>query len=64
MLKRLWIVLSIIWAAVCLTLEWQEHEWYKYTSTSRWPGTFALALAPLAVPLIARWVWAGRKRTL
>lgn len=57
MLKRLWLVLSIGWAALMLIGQGNS----SYQSADNWLGAFAAALAPFAVIPIARWIWKGRR---
>lgn len=52
MLKRLWIVLSIGWAAVILACGFSEPSMFGPCA--------AIALAPFAMIPIAGWVWTGR----
>lgn len=58
MLKRLWIALSIGWAALMVVGMWSQRE----QSVENWLFTFVVAFAPFAAIPLARWIWAGRNR--
>lgn len=64
MIKRLWLVLSIAWGAFWIFV--QLWNWTHGAQVDDWPWVLG-AFAPLIVgPIIwwvARWVWAGRRRS-
>lgn len=60
MLRRLWNVFAVIWALLLLGIALADG------SASWSPAFFAIALGPLAVPLLMRWflgyvIFGGRR---
>lgn len=58
MLKRVWLGLSLGWAALMLAGQLNS----RIQDRNGWLAAFALALAPLAAFPIAAFVWVGGKR--
>lgn len=58
MLKRLWLVLSLGWAALILIGQWNE----RIQDRDGWLAAFALAITPFAAFPIAAFIWDGGKK--